>query len=115
MARRGRAKFLELSTLRGAVDSFYFSEGGDAKPWTTDRVATHATRNERAFLAAAPVRPARHAIFKGESVMKKLLAFLFAVTCGALRQAHGVPHDDTLRANQGDRTTAFSFWRALVS
>jgi hypothetical protein len=47
--------------------------------------------------------------------MKAILAFLLAFGRMWIRpqQAH---HDDTLRANQGDRSTpAFSFWRALVS
>jgi hypothetical protein len=45
--------------------------------------------------------------------MKGILAFLHAVGL-ALRPIRTY-HDDSLRANQGDRTPSFSFWRALVS
>jgi len=47
--------------------------------------------------------------------MKRFLAFLFDIGRNALRPAHRDFHDDSLRANQGDRTPTFSFWRALVS
>lgn len=46
--------------------------------------------------------------------MKFLLAFL-AGFGRKLSIARTAIHDDTLRANQGDRGAAFSFWRALVS
>ena len=45
--------------------------------------------------------------------MKKLLSML-RVACGRVAR-RGTSHDDTLRANQGERAAAFSFWRALVS
>ncbi len=44
--------------------------------------------------------------------MKEILAFLHALGRATLRPAY---HDDSLRANQGDRSPTFSFWRALVS
>jgi hypothetical protein len=46
--------------------------------------------------------------------MKKVLTFLLDL---AYRRGRGgAVHDDTLRANQGERSgPAFSFWRALVS
>ena len=47
--------------------------------------------------------------------MKGFLAFLLEVGRNALRPARENSHDDTLRANQGDRSPGFSFWRALVS
>jgi hypothetical protein len=46
--------------------------------------------------------------------MKRVLAFLIEVV-HRLCLAHESFHDDTLRANQGDRSPGFSFWRALVS
>jgi hypothetical protein len=46
--------------------------------------------------------------------MKRILAFLLAVG-HKLYPAHEIFHDETLRANQGDRAPTFSFWRALVS
>ena len=45
--------------------------------------------------------------------MKRILAFLQGV--GLTLRPIGTYHDDSLRANQGDRSTSFSFWRALVS
>ncbi len=47
--------------------------------------------------------------------MKRFLAFLFGIGRNALRRAYLDFHDDSLRANQGDRAPTFSFWRALVS
>lgn len=47
--------------------------------------------------------------------MKRILAFLAALGHNKLRPAYRTFHDDTLRANQGDRSPSFSFWRALVS
>jgi hypothetical protein len=47
--------------------------------------------------------------------MKGFLAFLFGVGCNALHLTQDTTHDDTLRANQGDRAPSFSYWRALVS
>jgi hypothetical protein len=47
--------------------------------------------------------------------MKKFLTFLIGFGSRALRPAPAAYHDDSLRANQGDRTPSFSFWRALVS
>jgi hypothetical protein len=47
--------------------------------------------------------------------MKGFLAFLIGLGSRALRPASPAFHDDSLRANQGDRTPSFSFWRALVS
>lgn len=47
--------------------------------------------------------------------MKAFLAFLLGIGRNALRPAYPVYHDDSLRANQGDRNPGFSFWRALVS
>ena len=47
--------------------------------------------------------------------MKKVLAFLLACRRNALRPAFQPQHDDSLRANQGDRNPGFSYWRALVS
>jgi hypothetical protein len=47
--------------------------------------------------------------------MKKVLAFLLAAGRKAMRRPEYTFHDDSLRANQGARTPAFSFWRALVS
>ena len=46
--------------------------------------------------------------------MKALFAFLFDAGRNALRLAQPA-HNDSLRANQGDRPAAFSYWRALVS
>jgi hypothetical protein len=46
--------------------------------------------------------------------MKGLLAILAGLGRNKLF-ARVTFHDDTLRANQGDRTPGFSFWRALVS
>ncbi len=46
--------------------------------------------------------------------MKKVLAHLLDLGRTALRSAQ-TNHDDSLRANQGDRSPGFSFWRALVS
>jgi hypothetical protein len=46
--------------------------------------------------------------------MKKVLTFLLDLSRRRGRAA--AVHDDTLRANQGERSgPAFSFWRALVS
>lgn len=47
--------------------------------------------------------------------MKRFLAFLSGLGFDRLRFAQHKFHDDTLRANQGDRAPGFSFWRALVS
>jgi hypothetical protein len=47
--------------------------------------------------------------------MKRVLAFLADFGRNKLHFAQGALHDDTLRANQGDRSPAFSYWRALVS
>jgi hypothetical protein len=47
--------------------------------------------------------------------MKKTLAFLADFGCKKLHIARYARHDDALRANQGDRSSGFSFWRALVS
>jgi hypothetical protein len=47
--------------------------------------------------------------------MKKVLAFLFDVGRNRLRPERRTFHDDSLRANQGDRGPTFSYWRALVS
>ncbi|MBV9719911.1 MAG: hypothetical protein JOZ77_11360 [Candidatus Eremiobacteraeota bacterium] len=47
--------------------------------------------------------------------MKRVLEFLLDLWGRVFRPAGAPLHDDTLRANQGDRTPSFSFWRALVS
>jgi hypothetical protein len=47
--------------------------------------------------------------------MKEFLAFLAGFGRNKLGFAQAAFHDDTLRANQGDRAPGFSFWRALVS
>ena len=47
--------------------------------------------------------------------MKAILAFLAGFGLTKLRFARPAFHDDTLRANQGDRGRPFSYWRALVS
>ncbi len=47
--------------------------------------------------------------------MKGFLAFLAGFGFNNRRLARQSFHDDTLRANQGDRAPTFSFWRALVS
>lgn len=47
--------------------------------------------------------------------MKFFLSFLAGFGRNRLNFARTAFHDDTLRANQGDRTPGFSFWRALVS
>jgi hypothetical protein len=47
--------------------------------------------------------------------MKKFLAFLAGFGLKNLYRARHSFHDDSLRANQGDRAPGFSFWRALVS
>ncbi len=44
----------------------------------------------------------------------KTLAHLLDLGRTMLRSARTY-HDDSLRANQGDRAPTFSFWRALVS
>jgi hypothetical protein len=49
-------------------------------------------------------------------VMKQILAFLLGFRVDRIWVKHAALHDDTLRANQGERSApAFSFWRALVS
>jgi hypothetical protein len=45
--------------------------------------------------------------------MRGFLAFLLGI--GRNAPAYPAFHDDSLRANQGDRDPSFSFWRALVS
>jgi hypothetical protein len=47
--------------------------------------------------------------------MKRLLAFLSGFGLNKLRLAQHKFHDDTIRANQGDRAPGFSYWRSLVS
>jgi len=47
--------------------------------------------------------------------MKRVLAFLAKFGRIRFHRAQNVFHDDTLRANQGDRSPSFSYWRALVS
>jgi hypothetical protein len=48
--------------------------------------------------------------------MKQILAFLLGFRVDRIWRTHAALHDDTLRANQGERSApAFSFWRALVS
>jgi hypothetical protein len=47
--------------------------------------------------------------------MRGFLAFLARFGRNKLGFARATLHDDTLRANQGDRSPSFSFWRALVS
>ena len=47
--------------------------------------------------------------------MKFFLTLLAGIGRNGLGFAQTTLHDDTLRANQGDRTPGFSFWRALVS
>lgn len=46
--------------------------------------------------------------------MKEFLAFLLGF-CRRVLPVQPAAHDDSLRANQGDRSPAFSYWRALVS
>ena len=46
--------------------------------------------------------------------MKKVLTFLLDLTYRVIG-LNETFHDETLRANQGDRSPGFSFWRALVS
>jgi hypothetical protein len=46
--------------------------------------------------------------------MKEFLAFLAGFGRNRFGLAQTPFHDDTLRANQGDRAPGFSFWRALV-
>ena len=47
--------------------------------------------------------------------MKGLLAILAAFGRNKFGLGRTAFHDDTLRANQGDRAPSFSYWRALVS
>ena len=47
--------------------------------------------------------------------MKKILAALLGSACSPIRRKRTPVHDDSLRANQGERRPAFSYWRALVS
>jgi hypothetical protein len=47
--------------------------------------------------------------------MKRVLAFLADFGRNKLHFGQHMFHDDTIRANQGDRAAGFSYWRALVS
>ena len=47
--------------------------------------------------------------------MYRFLAFLAEFGRKNLGFTQDAFHDDTLRANQGDRASNFSFWRSLVS
>jgi hypothetical protein len=48
--------------------------------------------------------------------MKTFFAFLLDLGRNRICPVRDTFHDDTLRANQGDRSgPTFSFWRALVS
>jgi hypothetical protein len=91
--------------LRGARQ-FFICKGGDVSQWTTDQAVVIFRRVVRRD------KPFSH---KEVCAMKKVLAFLLAAGRKAMRRPEYTFHDDSLRANQGARTPAFSFWRALVS
>ena len=73
--------------------------------------------DNRLFWRPCPfVRRGRALNHREVRAVKSFLAFLAEFGRNKLHRAQNVSHDDTLRANQGDRSSpGFSYWRALVS